>query len=73
MRFYSDDPVRDFDKYDAYTARLIARLPKCENKRCRHREIQEEMFFEIEGEILCENCMRDRYGRSTEDYLRDQE
>lgn len=72
-RFYSDDPVRDFDRYDMAMAQREARLPQCENRGCRHPRIQDEMFFDIEGEILCENCMRDRYGRSTEDFIRDQE
>lgn len=70
-RFYSDDPVRDFDRYDMAMAQREARLPQCENKGCRHPRIQDDMFFDIEGEILCEACMRDRYGRSTEDFLRD--
>jgi hypothetical protein len=27
--------------------------------------------LEIDGEILCEECMRDRFERSTDDYLSD--
>lgn len=67
-RFYSDDPVRDFDRYDAMTAQKEAQLPKCE--KCGE-PINDDIYFEIDGEILCEECMHDRYGRSTEDYLRD--
>lgn len=69
--FYSDDPVRDFDRYDAVMAAREAKLPECENKGCRHRKIHDEIFFDIDGEILCEDCMRDRYERNTEDWLRD--
>lgn len=65
-RFYSDDPVRDFDRYDMAMAQREARLPQCEE--CG-KTIHDDMFFEIDGEIHCENCMRDRYGRSTEDWL----
>ena len=68
--FYSDDPVRDFGRYDAEMARREARLPVCD--KCRKR-INADQFFEIEGEILCEKCLHDEYGRSTEDWLRDQE
>ena len=71
--FYSDDPGRDFDRYDAYQSQREAKLPECENKGCRCRKIHDEIFFEIDGEILCKKCVRDRYGRSTEDWLRDQE
>lgn len=66
--FYSDDPVRDFDRDDAYQAQQEAKLPKCE--KCG-KPINDDVYYEIEGETLCENCMRDAYGRSTEDYLRD--
>ena len=66
-RFYSDDPVRDFDRYDAMMAQQEARLPKCE--KCG--DVCPESFFEIDGELLCEECMRDRFERSTDDYLSD--
>lgn len=68
MRFYSDDPVRDFDRYDAYQAQLETRLPVCE--RCG-KPINDDRYFEINNELLCEKCMDDEYGRSTEDWLND--
>jgi hypothetical protein len=71
--FYSDDPLRDFDRYDAYQAQLEAKLPQCENKRCKCRIIHDEKYFDVDGEILCEACMRERYERSTKDFIRDQE
>lgn len=66
--FYSDDPVRDFDRLDRLQAQREAKLPVCDI--CR-RKIKEETFFDIEGTIYCEKCMHDEFGRSTEDYLRD--
>ena len=69
--FYSDDPVRDFDRYDMAMAQREAKLPECENRGCTHRKIRGEIFFDIEGEILCESCMRERYERRVEDWLRD--
>jgi hypothetical protein len=68
MYFRSGDPLDDFDRYDRMMASREARLPVCD--RC-HQRINEDEYFDIEGEILCEDCMRDRYSRSTEDYLRD--
>lgn len=68
--FYSDDPVRDFDRYDMVQARRETRLPVCD--KCKKR-IYDDIYFEIEGEILCEKCVHDRYARSTEDYLEDQQ
>ena len=66
--FYSDEPVRDFDRHDMAMAQRVAKLPKCE--RCG-KPINDDRYFLINEEILCENCMVDEYGRSTEDYLND--
>lgn len=69
MRFFrTDDPERDFDRWDMEQAREEARLPVCENRRCGKR-IQDEHYFEICGEILCEECMIARHRRYTEDYI----
>lgn len=67
--FRTDDPVRDFDRYDMAMAQREAKLPVCD--KC-HKRINED-FFNIEGDILCEKCMHDEYGQSLEDWLRDQE
>ena len=64
--FYTDDPARDFDRYDMEMERRRARLPVCDN--CRKR-IQDDEYFDIEGEILCRACMEDRYMKYTEDYI----
>ena len=66
--FRTDDPDRDFDRYDMAMAQREARLPVCD--RCG-KPINDDRYFDIEGEILCENCMIDTYGKSTEDWLRD--
>lgn len=68
MYFRTDDPDRDFDRYDRMMAAREARLPVCD--KCGKR-IHED-FFNIGGEILCEDCMNDEYGQSLEDWLRDQ-
>ncbi len=67
--FRSGDPLNDFDRWDRELASMEARLPVCD--KCNQR-INDDIFFDIDGEILCEDCMHDRYARSTEDYLRDQ-
>lgn len=66
--FYSDDPVRDFDRHDMAMAQREARLPQCE--KCG-KPINDDFFYEIDNEILCEKCMHDEYSRSTEDWLND--
>lgn len=66
--FRTDDPLRDFDRYDAAMAAREARLPQCE--KCGEY-IHDDVYFEIDNEILCEECMRDRYERSIADWLND--
>ena len=66
--FYSDDIERDFDRQDRERERRLARFPVCENKRCGKR-IMEDDYYEIDGEILCEDCMKERYRKYTEDYI----
>lgn len=67
MYFRRGDPEIDFDLMDALEAAYQARLPRCENKRCQKR-IDDDLYFEIDGEILCLDCVKERYGRSTDDY-----
>lgn len=68
MYFRTGDPLDDFDRLDRLQAQREARLPICE--KCV-KPIHDEKFFNIEGEILCEECMRDKYEMSTEDWLND--
>lgn len=66
--FRTDDPERDFDRLDMEQARKEERLPVCEEKKCRKR-INGDFYFEIDGEILCESCMNNRYRKYTEDNI----
>lgn len=62
------------DNYDLWLSherqqeRQLERLPVCENPKCKKR-IQDEHLFEVDGEILCEECMITRYRKNTEDYI----
>ena len=64
--YYTDDPARDFDRWDMEQARAEARLPQCE---CCGETIHDDEYYEIDNEILCEECMKDRYMKSTEDFI----
>lgn len=67
MRFFrTDDPDVDFMIQDMEQAMAEARLPVCE--KCGER-IRDDYYFEIEGEILCEECMIARHRRYVEDYI----
>lgn len=52
--FYTDNPARDFDAWDAEQERRLARLPRCAD--CDN-PIQDETAFYINGEWICEDCM----------------
>lgn len=65
--FRHRDPLDDFDRLDRKQAEYEARLPRCEGKKCGKR-IDEDFYYEIDNEILCEECMKKRYQRSTEDF-----
>lgn len=67
MYFRRGDPEIDFDLMDALDAAYHARLPKCENRRCQ-KCIDDDLYFEIDGEILCLDCVKEKYGQSTDDY-----
>jgi formylmethanofuran dehydrogenase subunit E len=45
--------------------RRLALRPVCED--CGE-PIQDEYYFEVEGEILCEECMHDRYRQEMDTY-----
>jgi len=66
--FYSDDPVADFHRHDMAQERQRARLPVCDNRKCR-RQISGDHYWEIEGDILCEKCMNLRYRKNVEDFI----
>ena len=65
MFIMTDDPYKDFDRWDAEQERQLAKLPKCDD--CGE-PIQDEHYFHIHGEILCEDCMNDRYRRDVDSY-----
>lgn len=62
------------DNYDIWEAHDIenerkrARLPVCDNRKCR-RQIDGEHYWEIEGDILCEKCAILRYRKNVEDFI----
>lgn len=63
--FRSGDPLDDFHRHDREQEEALKRLPICD--KCRRR-IQDEDCYDIDGEILHEECMKEKYRRRTEDY-----
>ena len=54
--FYTDDPIADFERHDAYKERSLRRLPVC----CMCDEhIQQERAVRINGDWYCNECLED--------------
>ena len=58
--YFSDDPVADFERYDAEQQTKLEQLPEC--SECGNH-IQDEYAFYINGEWICERCMKENYRR----------
>ena len=63
---WSDDPLLDFARYDAEQQRELDRLPVC--VEC-DEPIQDDVYFEINGECLCERCLIENHRKAVEDYV----
>ena len=62
---YTDNPIADFDRWDAEQTKQLKRLPKC--AECRE-PIQDEECFEINGELICPECLQNNHRKWTSDY-----
>ena len=62
----TDDPVADYMAYDAEQQRRMEQLPVC--SYCRE-EIQDDYYFEINEEPVCEQCLNEFFRKAVEDYV----
>ena len=54
MFYRTDDPIADFDRYDAEQSEWLKKLPKCE--RCGE-PIQQEDVVHIDDKYYCDGCL----------------
>lgn len=67
MRYFrTGDPDADFMRLDMEQAMYEARLPVCD---CCGEVINDDFYWEIDGEILCEDCLNERYRHYTDDFV----
>ncbi len=64
--FYSDDPVADFDRWDAEQNAWLESRPKCAH--CDH-EIQDDRLLNINGELYHMDCADEAFGEWTEEHM----
>lgn len=63
--YRSDNPIADFDRWDAGLNKMLERLPLC--SECEN-PIQDEHCYEFNGELICEDCLHTNHRKHTEDY-----
>lgn len=52
--------------HEAEQERKLARLPVC--SYC-DEPIQDDFCYEIDGELICEDCLNDNHRRNTDDFI----
>lgn len=63
---YTDDPVADFDRYDAEQQAKLEKLPVC--SYC-DTHIQDDYLYEINDEVICEECLNQNFRKNVEDFI----
>lgn len=64
--YRTDDPDRDFDRWDAEQARALDKLPVC--YECGE-PIQDDFCYQINDEIICEECLNHSFRKVTTDLM----
>lgn len=63
---YSGDPIADFNRYDYERQKEIDSLPVCD---ICGEPIQDDYLFDLDGTLVCEECLKDNYRKPVEDYI----
>ena len=63
---WTDDPVADFERHDLEQVKRLNLLPFCD---ICNDPIQEEHFYEINGDFVCEFCLDKLFKKNTEDFI----
>jgi len=63
---FTNDPVADFERYDAAQEKKLERLPVCE---CCGEPIQQEKAVYYNSQWICEGCEFDFWHDIREDFL----
>lgn len=62
----TDDPIADFDRYDAQQTKQEEKLPEC--SECG-KKVQDDHFYEINDEVICSECLDNNHRKWVEDYV----
>lgn len=64
--YVTDDPVADYERYDAEQERALERLPRC---TCCNEPIQQDDAVCINDEWFCDGCLVDYFRKPIDDYI----
>lgn len=62
---WTNDPVEDANRYFDERERQMEKLPTC---GCCGNRVTDETYYDIDGEILCEECLNDKYRKWVGDF-----
>lgn len=62
----TDDPLADFDRYDRQQEEWLNSLPVCD---CCGEPIQDEYCYEINGDLICEDCLDMHFRKAVDDII----
>ena len=65
---FTDDPYRDFTRYQAEIERELKKLPTC--AYCGE-PIQDDECYAVYDDLFCPECFEGNDRKRTEDYYRD--
>lgn len=65
--YFTDNPVKDHDRYQEEQDKQLQKLPKC--SMC-DEHIQTDYLYEINDEVVCEECLNEHFRKNVEDYIK---
>ena len=66
VMYFTDDPVKDYDRYAEEQDKQLKKMPVC--SYC-DEHIQDEHLYEINDEVICEECINQNFRKNVEDYI----
>jgi hypothetical protein len=62
---WTDDPIADFARHERQERRWLESRPICSD--CE-RPIQDDHYFEFDGEVICEECLFNHHRKWVEEF-----
>lgn len=60
------DNLDFYSMHEAEQEKKLAKLPVCS---CCGEPIQDDFCYEIDNELICEDCLKENFRRSTDDFI----